>query len=91
MPTGPRGSGRVVVRLYAQAREAAGAPRIELPVPPEGTSLERLLEELVRGRAALRSVLRSCRFARNGSYVSSVASRIAPGDEVAVHPPFSGG
>lgn len=83
--------GTVEIRLFASAREAAGARTIRWPVEPGGVVLGQLLRELARERPALAAVLRHARFARNGTYLRGVGGRLRPGDELAVHPPYSGG
>lgn len=79
------------VLLFAQAREAAGHRRLTVAVPPGGRPLVELLAELRAAYPGLRPLLRTCRFAVNGVYVDLAAARLADGDELAVHPPFSGG
>ena len=81
----------VSVRLFATAREAAGTESIAHEVGPGGIPLRDLLRELAAGRPALAKILRHSRFARNGTYVRGMATRLHPGDELAVHPPYSGG
>ncbi len=81
----------VHVLLFASAREAVGRPRLERAVPPGGVPLRELLEGLGREYPALRALLGSCREALNGRYVHGRSVRVRPGDELAIHPPFSGG
>lgn len=81
----------VSILLFAQAREAVGRTRLVLPIAPVGASLREILDLLVDEHPRLRSVLPRCRFAVDGAYVGSVATRVAPGTEVAIHPPYSGG
>lgn len=81
----------VRVVLFATAREAAGNSVLDLDVPEDGTTVGTLLAELEKGHPRLVPVLRASRIARNGRYVSGRRARVAPGDEVAVHPPYSGG
>ena len=81
----------VRVLLFATAREAAGRATIDLPVPPEGVPVDLLLSSLGHGHRALAAVLPDCRVARNGRYVARRGVRIRPGDEVAIHPPYTGG
>jgi len=84
-------SSSVHVVLYATAREAAGRARIDLPVPARGTSVAALLKTLGRTHSGLIGVLPTCRVARNGRYVVPRTAHVRPGDEVAIHPPYSGG
>jgi MoaE-MoaD fusion protein len=72
----------VTVRLFAGLRERAGAARIEVELPDEAT-----VADLLR---TLELAPRSCVAAINREYAGE-ASRIAPGDEVALVPPVSGG
>jgi molybdopterin converting factor small subunit len=81
----------ISVLLFASAREAVGKRKLSLEVPDDGLPLELVLRRLGDDHPPLRKLLKVCRIARNGTYVDSVASRIAPGDELAVHPPYSGG
>lgn len=85
------GTGTVRVRLYATAREAVGRPTIELAVPPGGLTVRELVRALEREWPALRPVLRMSRFARNDDPLGSGTTRVRPGDEIAVHPPYGGG
>ena len=82
----------VRVVLFATAREAAGG-RSELirEVPAEGIPLNELLRALVEEFPRIGPVLPHCRFARNARYVGSPRVVLRPGDELAVHPPYSGG
>ncbi|MCI4321723.1 MAG: MoaD/ThiS family protein [Thermoplasmata archaeon] len=83
--------GTVVVRLYATAREAVGNARLERPAGPHGVSVGGLLDALSHDYPALAPILRHARFARNGSYLRGRSGRLRPGDELAIHPPYSGG
>ncbi|MCI4325460.1 MAG: MoaD/ThiS family protein [Thermoplasmata archaeon] len=83
--------GVVQVRLYATAREAAGIATIHRPTGPDGVVLRTLLRELASNRPQLALVFRHARFARNGTYLRGLGARLHAGDELAVHPPYSGG
>jgi molybdopterin converting factor small subunit len=83
--------GTVSVRLYATAREAAGRAALRCAAGPDGVALRQLLRELTETYPALAKVLRHARFARNGTYVVGLGTRLYAGDELAVHPPYSGG
>jgi MoaE-MoaD fusion protein len=72
----------VSVRLFAGLRERAGASHVDVELP-DGATVADLL-------AALELAPRSCVAAINREYADA-ASRIAPGDEVALVPPVSGG
>jgi MoaE-MoaD fusion protein len=72
----------VSVRLFAGLRERAGASHVDVELP-EGATVADLL-------SALDLAPRSCVAAINREYADGGA-RIAPGDEVALVPPVSGG
>ena len=72
----------VSVRLFAGLRERAGAARVEVELPERATVADLL--------AALKLAPRSCVAAINLEYAGPGAE-IAPGDEVALVPPVSGG
>jgi MoaD family protein len=81
----------VRVVLFATAREAVGVSSIDREVPARGSTIEAVLADLAKEHPRLKPVLKSSRFLRNGRYVEGAAARIRPGDEIAVHPPYSGG
>ncbi len=72
----------VSVRLFAGLRERAGAAHVDVELPDEATVADLL--------AAMELGPRSCVAAINREYAGP-ESRIAPGDEVALVPPVSGG
>src|ERR687894_588849 len=72
----------VSVRLFAGLRERAGAARLDVELPDEATVGDLL--------AAMELAPRSCVAAINREYAAPEAP-IAPGDEVALVPPVSGG
>ena len=72
----------VSVRLFAGLRERAGASHVDVVVPDDATVAD-LLD-------AMELAPRSCVAAINREYADP-AARIAPGDEVALVPPVSGG
>ncbi len=84
-----RGTVRVV--LFATARTAVGQGQFDRPVPEGGVEVRAFLAELTRDFPALRRIIPLSRFVRNGEYLSSVRGRLKPGDEFAIHPPYSGG
>jgi molybdopterin synthase catalytic subunit len=73
---------RVSVRLFAGLRERAGAARVEVELPEQATVADLL--------SAMELTPRSCVAAINLEYAGP-ATRIAPGDEIALVPPVSGG
>lgn len=82
---------RITVRLFAQARVAAGRARWDIEVGPEGLPVAELLERLKAEFPRLGPVLRTCRFVRNGALLRGTTGRVRPGDDFALHPPYSGG
>lgn len=85
--TGPR----VNVLLFASARQAVGRSRLDWPVPRGGVSADDLVRALGEEYPQLKPTLRASRFVRNGHYLEDLETRIRPGDEFAVHPPYGGG
>jgi molybdopterin converting factor small subunit len=81
----------VRVLLFATAREAVGASSLDRSVPVGGSTIAAVLSDLVREHPRLEPVLKGSRIVRNGHYVRGARARVAPGDEIAVHPPYSGG
>ena len=76
-----------VLRLFAAAREAAGTGRVEIDASTVGEVIDIACARY--GDRFARVVARS-RVWRNGEPVDPGAA-VAPGDEVAVLPPVSGG
>ena len=87
----PAPSGSVRLLLFATVREAVGRSEVVRSVPARGTTIAELLAELQRDHPPVTALLRSCRFARNGRYVRATTAKLRPGDDLAIHPPFSGG
>ena len=83
--------GSVRVLFFAAAREAVGRSTMELPVKAEGASATELLTPLVRTHPALGRLLPACRLVHNGEFARGRRFVCRPGDELAVHPPYSGG
>lgn len=79
----------VRVRLFARARELAGASELALEVPRDADVREasRRLGEV---HPALAPLLERCRFAVQESYAAP-DYRLHEGDELAVIPPIGGG
>lgn len=80
----------VTVRLFAILRERAGRDSVEIELPEDATvadAFERLAETPGLGELVERMPLR---MAVNREYVGAAAP-IAPGDELALIPPISGG
>ncbi len=74
----------VTVLAFARYRTLLGFERRTFPLPPSET-LEELLED-----PALEGLPREALLAVNHTFVSRDA-RLAPGDEIALMPPVSGG
>lgn len=79
------------IDLFATARTAAGAARLEREVPARGVSARELVDRLSEEFPRLRPLLGSCRFLRNDRYLSDLRQKIRPGDRFSVHPPYGGG
>ncbi|MCI4344124.1 MAG: MoaD/ThiS family protein [Thermoplasmata archaeon] len=77
--------------FFASAREATGKSELDWPVASAGIPVADLLRALEDRFPGLSPILPASRFVRNGTYLRGVSSRIRPGDEFAVHPPYSGG
>ncbi len=77
--------------LFGPAREAVGRAALDRPLAAEGATLGELVDAVAEEFLALRPVLQASRLAVNGRYASDRRLRLAPGDEIAVHPPYSGG
>lgn len=75
-----------VVRLFAGARQAVGAGRLEIAAPTVGALVDRLLAD----HPALAELLPTCALWVNGDS-AELDQPIADSDEVAVLPPVSGG
>ena len=79
------------VRFFAGAGEAVGAASLAWSVPTAGVRVDDLLRDLVGKYPRLGPIVRHSRFLVNSEYVDPTRSRVGPGDEFAVHPPYSGG
>ena len=83
--------GRVTVLLFGPAREAVGRATLLWEVPAAGLRADEIVAGLRARYPRLGATLTSSRFVRNGRYLASLAIRLRPGDEFAVHPPYGGG
>ncbi|MDP9280488.1 MAG: MoaD family protein [Chloroflexota bacterium] len=79
---------RVLVRLFASYREAAGVGQIELELPP-GAKVKDAIFKVVKDHPLIAEG-RQVVIARNHEYVTP-DEPLADGDEVALIPPVSGG
>ncbi len=77
--------------FFASAREAVGRSRLDRPIDGGGVGVGELLAELIREFPRLSPVLASSRLVLNGQYLKGDRGRVRPGDELAIHPPYSGG
>jgi len=82
---------RVTVLLFATARSAVGVSRIEWTVASTGIPASSLVRALGERYPKLRPILRTSRFVLNQEYLDRLSTRVRPGDEFAVHPPYGGG
>lgn len=81
----------ITLRLFAQARESAGTPQVELDQEAAGATVGDVLDEAIhRFGQPFASVLSTSKVWVNGSPAER-ATAVGPGDEVAVLPPVSGG
>jgi molybdopterin converting factor small subunit len=81
----------VRVLLFASARTAVGRPELAWEVPTTGVPAKAFIGQLAAAFPALAPTLRVSRFVRNGRYIEGPSTRVRPGDEFAVHPPYGGG
>jgi molybdopterin converting factor small subunit len=82
---------KLTLLLFATARQAVGRGQIPWEIPANGTTLGELLARVTHQHPELAPIVRISRFVRNGEYVTARSTRLHPGDEVAIHPPYSGG
>jgi len=80
---------RIDVRLFARARDLAGAPTVAVELPEPATVAD-LRRALLKGVPALQPLASSLLVAIGSEYASESAI-IFPGAEVACFPPVSGG
>ena len=79
----------VRVKLFAVAKQTAGAETIDLEVP-DGATVAAVRDALVARLPALSAVRRHLLFAVNADYAADTRM-VKAGDEVACIPPVSGG
>jgi MoaD family protein len=81
----------ITLRLFAQARESAGTPRLELDPQVVGQTVGDVLDEAVnRFGRPFAAVLDTSKVWVNGTPAER-ATAVTAGDEVAILPPVSGG
>src|SRR5688500_7680414 len=79
---------RVLVRLFASYREAAGVGRMDLELPA-GSTVKDVIKKILKDHPLVAEG-RQIVIARNREYVTP-EEPLADGDEVALIPPVSGG
>lgn len=79
----------IEVLFFGPARETAGNDRVAVEVGERATVAE-VRERLAARSESLKKLLTVARIARNREFVGDDAI-VAPGDEIAVIPPVSGG
>jgi len=77
--------------LFSTARTAVGTGALDWPVPPEGTPVRELLDELSRAHPALVRILAHSRLFHDGVPVLRLDEPVRAGEELAIHPPYGGG
>lgn len=80
---------KILLQLFAKARDLAGESPIELEVA-EGATVAQLRQALLSQCPQLRSISESLLWAVNNDYVP-LEHRLEPADSVACFPPVSGG
>jgi sulfur-carrier protein len=80
---------KVLVKLFARAREIAGCDELVVDLP-EGAVVADLKEAVVRKVPSMHSLVSHSLWAVNAEYVPDNA-RISPDSEIALIPPVSGG
>jgi molybdopterin converting factor subunit 1 len=80
---------KVVVQLFAVARERAGGPSVEIELPP-GATVADLRHALAEQVPALSGMIAHLKFAVDQEYAADDVE-ISPRSQVACIPPVSGG
>jgi sulfur-carrier protein len=81
----------VTVRYFAAARAAAGLPSEYVDIGDSATVSDVLETVAIRHGEALRKVLAACSFLLDSVAVRDHTTRLRPGAELDVLPPFAGG
>ena len=79
----------LTVKLFARARQVAGAPQLELPWS-DGETVQKLKQQLSVAQPNLAPLIPGLLVAVNNEYAQD-ATTIQSTDEVACFPPVSGG
>jgi molybdopterin converting factor subunit 1 len=77
------------IRLFARARDLAGADTLEVDLPA-GATVGELRRRLAGRHPALTRLLEHCAFAVNNEFVDD-SRALSPTAEIALLPPVSGG
>lgn len=80
---------RIRVKLFARARDLAGAPTVEVDLP-DGATAAQLRSALLDQSPALRPLAASLLIAIGSEYAAE-STVLVPGADVACFPPVSGG
>jgi molybdopterin converting factor small subunit len=80
---------KIVVKLFAGARELAGSDEIVLELPSHA-NFAQLRGELATCAPQLKPICERALFAADGTYVAD-EDRVAENQEIALIPPVSGG
>ncbi len=81
---------RVKLKLFAVAKQAAGADVIDLELPDQGATVAHVRRELARQVPQLAKISEQLAFAVNAQYATDNAP-VAPNADLACIPPVSGG
>lgn len=81
---------KVKLKLFAVAKQAAGADVIDLELPDHGATIAHLRRELARQVPQLAKITEQLAFAVNARYAADNVP-IPPNAELACIPPVSGG
>ena len=79
------------IRLFATARVAVGTGRLDWPAPPDGIPARDLIRALTARYPDLGRIATASRYFLDGELLTRMGTRVGPGHEFAVHPPYGGG
>ena len=80
---------RIAIRLFARAKDLAGADAVTLEVP-SGATIGELRRQLAQAQPALAGLLQRSAIAVNDEFADDLLT-VPQGAEVALLPPVSGG
>lgn len=81
----------ITIQLFARLRETAGRNTVEVPIPDGGCSVAELLESLKADPQLRESITGTTVLTAVNQAMARSQDRVAPGDEVALFPPVTGG